>query len=311
MADELLPGRWLVLGAASLGTSLLLAGGVAAFSMRGVASADRVIERPTPRPTGVTMVREIGGQPRPPTPTVGVAVAENNPSSEPARAAAPAGGRETAVNQQQAAPPPATPIPAAPDSVPPAPAASGPSFARRGVAGEPTSQGTPAARGVGATPTATPNLALIFLPTYGPTATPQPVLIAAPTSEPTATALPDGVPRVGIRISDSSINRGDQLSVSVTASDDVGLDWISWEGLDTDDWQLDGEHRTDCRGKTACSNLWTLTTSRAGRQTLQATARDTAGQKASTQIEVRVRDLPTPTPTKTPTPKAGQSSSKS
>ena len=62
--------RWVVLGAIGIISSLLLTVAVALLSSRGVASAD-VPPVETVRQSRVTLVREIGGVPRSPTPGTG------------------------------------------------------------------------------------------------------------------------------------------------------------------------------------------------------------------------------------------------
>jgi uncharacterized protein YkwD len=63
--------RWVVLGAIGIISSLLLTVAVALLSTRGVASADVPQAEPA-RQSRVTLVREIGGIPRSPTPGTGV-----------------------------------------------------------------------------------------------------------------------------------------------------------------------------------------------------------------------------------------------
>lgn len=83
--------RWVVLGALGIVSSLLLTIAVALLSNRGTASAD-VPPAETARAAarGVTVVREIGGAPRSPTPSTGqVASAPAEPGSATAGSAGP------------------------------------------------------------------------------------------------------------------------------------------------------------------------------------------------------------------------------
>ncbi|MGE3273117.1 MAG: CAP domain-containing protein [Chloroflexota bacterium] len=84
--------RWVVLGALGIFSSLLLTVAVALLSTRGVASAD--VPPPTPAARSrVTLVREIGGVPRSPTPGTGVT------ASAPAVPGAVASSAEPAADQ--------------------------------------------------------------------------------------------------------------------------------------------------------------------------------------------------------------------
>ena len=58
------------------------------------------------------------------------------------------------------------------------------------------------------------------------------------------------------------------------ARDPRGLDWIAWEGDDTDDAELDREHRFDCNGQTECASVWTVRVTETGTHTLNATRHD-------------------------------------
>lgn len=66
-------GRWLVLGSAGLGCAFLLAAGVTLLGLRGMSSGSARAEGPAPRAGGLTLIREIGGVARSPTPALGVA----------------------------------------------------------------------------------------------------------------------------------------------------------------------------------------------------------------------------------------------
>ena len=81
--------RWVVLGALGIVSSLLLTVAVALLSGRGVASADVPAAAETAKASRVTMVREIGGAPRSPTPGTGTtAIAPAAPGSASASASA-------------------------------------------------------------------------------------------------------------------------------------------------------------------------------------------------------------------------------
>ncbi|MFN8524179.1 MAG: CAP domain-containing protein [Chloroflexota bacterium] len=67
MAQSGLLWRWLALGLAGLGSSILLTVGVARLGVQDVASAERAADA-APRSRGTTIVREIGGVLRAPTP---------------------------------------------------------------------------------------------------------------------------------------------------------------------------------------------------------------------------------------------------
>jgi hypothetical protein len=124
---------------------------------------------------------------------------------------------------------------------------------------------------------------------------------------PAAPAAP-GVPTVTIQLNDDAIDQGDQVTITVIARDSRGIEWIAWEGDDTDDAELDREHRFDCDGQTECANVWTVTATRAGRHTLQARAQTTDDQRSErTPVELRVREasataVPTAPASSTPVP---------
>ena len=99
------------------------------------------------------------------------------------------------------------------------------------------------------------------------------------------------------------MNSGQPVSITVIARDPRGLDWITWEGDNTDDRELDSEHRFDCNGQTECANVWTVTPTRAGRFTLNARAQTTDDVESDlAPITLRVREASaTPAPTTAPT----------
>jgi len=120
-------------------------------------------------------------------------------------------------------------------------------------------------------------------------------------------------PTVSIQLNDDQINSGDSVSITVIARDPRGLEWITWEGDDTKDSELDREHRFDCSGQTECANVWTVTATQSGSHTLQARAKTTDDQESDlTSVRLRVREAsatavptapaaPTTVPTMAPT----------
>jgi hypothetical protein len=90
-------------------------------------------------------------------------------------------------------------------------------------------------------------------------------------------------------INDDDIRLGDSARVRVTARDDIGLDRLELEGVNTGDPALDTEQRHDCDDRRDCSHEFTVTPTRAGQYTLQVRARDTAGQDEDTTVRLEVR----------------------
>jgi hypothetical protein len=263
----------------------MLAAAIALFSLRGVASAGTTERPAAPTTPGITLVREIGGLVRTPTPPAAAAVAATPTLiPEPTRLA-------TRVLPSLPEPAPETaPTAAAPEIPPPLPSIPTSYAARRP---ELSSAPTPPAPAARADPPARSE------PAAGaPTSTPTPAPTA--TSSPLPIAASDIRPAVSIALGADKIDRGDRVSVTVSASDDRGIDWKSWEGLDTGDWQLDSEHRFDCINRTKCVHSWTVAAGRTGNHALQALARDSGGQRsAPVNAQLRVREDPTPTPTPT------------
>ena len=152
------------------------------------------------------------------------------------------------------------------------------------------------------------NLTNAFEPGSGGTVT------APPASAP-ATAVPASAtgPTVSIQVDDERIDQGDQVQITVIARDPRGLDWIAWEGDDTDDAELDREHRFDCNGQTECASVWTVTATRAGEHTINARAMTTDDVESELMpLTLRVREVsatavptvqatPTTVPTTMPT----------
>lgn len=313
VAELPFPRRWLALGAIGLLTSLLLTAAIAALGLRGVASADFQTS-PTPRPTSLPFLAQIGGLARTPTPGVGSNVAPTLPMTEETGRSAPRPNGEAPVRAPSNSLPSAGSGGSAPPADPPAPGAL---LGDRGSLPPPPVSPASGLGYSGAAPaqTATPTATALPPPTYppfltptAPTATPTalPVQVAA---APTATAVPtvvvDDPPTVSIGLSDRTVDPGDSVSVTVVGNDDRGLNLIIWEGTDTTDVALDREFRYTCDGRTRCSRTWTVTVNRPGIHTLTARAVDSAGQRGRTaSIDLRVRNAPAPTDTPTPRPTA-------
>jgi hypothetical protein len=332
MSDETFSRRWLLLSVIGMLTSFLLTIGVAAFGFRGVASADQRAAKPTVSTearasNGTFLIREIGGNPaRTATATVGTAPTIRQ-TDEPLRVAQRVvqdpGGSEPPVNEPTSSEPePTLPQP------PAAPPIAAPSRSMSQPEPPPARMTSPSNTGTSntvanASPTRVPDppantisepmLTSTPVPRLGGTvttaayagSTPEP---PKPTQTPQSTATvkatataPSQPPTVTIQISDSRIESGDSVTVTVYASDDEGLDWIDWEGVDTGERALDRESRYDCDGRTTCVQSWTVTVSRTGTHTLQARARDSKGNKSGiATTELRVRTAPPPTPTRVP-----------
>ena len=122
---------------------------------------------------------------------------------------------------------------------------------------------------------------------------------AAPTSAAPAPTTTTTGPAVSIQVDDDQIDPGDAVSITVIARDPRGLEWIAWEGDDTDDAELDREHRFECNGQTECANVWTVTATQAGRHTLNARAQTTDDVESElAPVTLRVREASaTPEPT--------------
>lgn len=147
----------------------------------------------------------------------------------------------------------------------------------------------------------------------GPVVQPTP---AGPTQTPAPTVSGDALPTVSIQLSDTRIDPGDSVDVTVIARDDRGVDWIEWreveddasnDNSDTDfDPILRERRRFDCDDQRDCANVWRVNPSRSGTHVLEGRARDTAGQMAVVaRVELRIREgSATSTPTTTATPTA-------
>jgi hypothetical protein len=91
----------------------------------------------------------------------------------------------------------------------------------------------------------------------------------------------DGLPVVErISVEPSTINQGEAFVVSVTASDDFGLQSVQWRSEDTGDEYLDRGHKDSCGGATRCSQQWPPLkwTGGDGEFPIYVEARDTADQ---------------------------------
>ncbi|MBX7106935.1 MAG: hypothetical protein K1X57_22890 [Gemmataceae bacterium] len=126
----------------------------------------------------------------------------------------------------------------------------------------------------------------------GPTPTPSP---STPTPTPgpgTPTVTPTPVPNaptVTIQLSDKSIDLGDEIEITVIGKSDVGLDWIEWEGEDSDDPELD-QHRFDCDNKKDCARTWKVKPSKKDTIDIRADAKDSNGSRANAaREELRIR----------------------
>ncbi len=105
----------------------------------------------------------------------------------------------------------------------------------------------------------------------------------------------DDPPKLTIRLASAEISRGGMLELTISATDDVGLDWIGWEAEvpdkddATEDPELAREHRFACDGRTACSQTWTVPTTGVGRYSLVVQARDTTGQRTDASTDLLIR----------------------
>jgi hypothetical protein len=105
----------------------------------------------------------------------------------------------------------------------------------------------------------------------------------------------DGLPVVErISVEPSTIHQGEAFVVSVTASDDFGLQSVQWRSEGTGDDYLDKGHEDSCGGVTRCSQRWPPLkwTGKDGEFPIYAVARDTADQvsrEMSTTITIAAR----------------------
>jgi hypothetical protein len=126
----------------------------------------------------------------------------------------------------------------------------------------------------------------------GPTPTPTP---STPTptpgpGTPTATPIPAAsVPNITLQLNKSTIDLGDTVEITVIATHDKGLDWIQWEGDDSDDPELD-EHRFDCESRRNCARTWTVKPSKKGSIDIIAETKDDNNVRSTVaRQELRIR----------------------
>jgi hypothetical protein len=151
---------------------------------------------------------------------------------------------------------------------------------------------------------------------FGSIQAPPPVTTSVPTTTATVgTVTPTAAagPSVTIQVDDDRIDPGQQISLTVIATDPTGLSWIEWDGVPTgradandnsgfvDDPAL-ARQRFDCNNQTSCANVWTSQPTISGDYTLRARARNAGGVRSdwvTTSLRIRV-----PSTTATPTPTA-------
>ncbi|MFN8635659.1 MAG: hypothetical protein U0893_17565 [Chloroflexota bacterium] len=140
-------------------------------------------------------------------------------------------------------------------------------------------------------------------PTPGPTSAPG-------TATPTGTASAVG-PTVTIQVDDDLIDPGQTVHVTVIARYSTAIDWIEFEGIESDnnnendndasDDPALARQQFDCNDQTECANVWTVSPTISNRYTLRARARGNDGVRSDwVGITFRVR-AGTPTTTATPT----------
>jgi hypothetical protein len=130
-----------------------------------------------------------------------------------------------------------------------------------------------------------------------------PTPTSAPAATATATPNPSSTIAVDLQLDDDLIDSGQKLRVTVIARSPAGIDWIEWSGDDTDDSELDADHRFDgCDQNTQCASVWDVTPTKGGLHDIRARARDKDGVRSEwTVVQLRVREGPTATPTAVPT----------
>jgi hypothetical protein len=153
-----------------------------------------------------------------------------------------------------------------------------------------------------------------FEPGSGPVTQPPAPPTATPAA-PTATPAPNE-PAVSIQIDDALIDAGQPVRITLIAHHSSPIDWIEWEGVDGDNVLSEDEfspatdpqlarQQLDCDDRTNCAHVVTIAPTTAGRYTLRARTRDTAGiQTGWVGRNLRVRPANTPTVTLTPPPAA-------
>jgi hypothetical protein len=120
----------------------------------------------------------------------------------------------------------------------------------------------------------------------GPTPTWTPVPTVGPG---TPTPTPITQPNLRLRLSDATIDLGDEIEIELIATHDKGLDWVQWEGKDFDDPELD-DHRYDCDNRKDCSRTWTVKPTKQGTVDIEAEAKDQNGvfsTKVRQELKIR------------------------
>lgn len=279
MVDSPLPLRWLVLGTLGLLLCLLAALATGLLVLQGSAGGQRTVE-PPPRSGGLTLVRELGGQPR-----AGPTTGPGGPAAAPV--AAPPGplrpprqaGLATLTEQGARRMPLAGAVAFVDE---PAPAAAlpadHPAFFFSLARPEPLLANGPFAFGA----------ALAAGPLLAPK---QPGVAAA-----------DARPSLVVDISDARVTVNEEVAIRLEAVDDNGISSIWWWAEDTADEALKETRSYRCNGVSPCRRTWTVRPASPGRVVIRARARDTADQTVETQQVFRVVAEPTATPVRTPTP---------
>jgi len=155
-------------------------------------------------------------------------------------------------------------------------------------------------------------------PPPAPVATATPIPGAA-TVTPTLSAVG---PSVTIQIDDANIDPGQAVNVTVIANYTGPIDWIEFEGIESDNnnsndnstTSADPElsrQRFDCDDRTQCANVWTIHPTVSGRWTIQARARgvdQVRSEWVGTELRIRGNNsTATPTVTATATTAAATS----
>ena len=105
----------------------------------------------------------------------------------------------------------------------------------------------------------------------------------------------DDPPKLTFQLAAAELGRGAPLELTVSATDDFGLDWIGWEvevpdeDDATEDPELAREHRFACDGRTECTNTWSVPTTGTGRYALVVRTRDTTGQRTEATTDLVIR----------------------
>jgi hypothetical protein len=111
-----------------------------------------------------------------------------------------------------------------------------------------------------------------------PTQSDLPAEPAAPTNE---------RPKLTLRVSDTTVKRGEAVTIRIEAQDDHGIDRVWWWATSTDDLNLQRTRSSDCNEVAPCHRSWTVSTDDPGTFTIHALARDTDGVR-STEVTRKV-----------------------